>query len=523
VQAPATLLRIRSDEQLVELFRNGSDEAFRALHDRYRGRLFAYMRHALPRRSRQDVEDALQDVFERAYTALRFGREAPISARIWLYRVARNRCIDELRRRPPAPSDVVAVTRLPLTDTSAVAERNADVQRLIGDLRELPEQQRSALLMRELQGLSHNELADVLGVSVGAVKSLLVRARSGLVDAADAREVSCAAIRAELVVAHDRGVKASGQVRRHLRECDACGIYRTQLRATSRALAALTPAPTLGPLALLVKLLRPAGAHGGTSAPTAGLAAPGGMAAGTAGKLAALLCAAAAVTTGSVLERSQPAGTPHRSAPQAPLAVQNAAPSTPAPAAAVAPAVTPPAPPASPAVRSDQRMHDTLAPVAGTVPDVTTSDSSGDRSVAESTTMTVKSTVGPGSSSVATPPKSHATTPPQSLRLLPSSSSGGSQTHPRRHVGARTHAFYVNRVQPHVRNIRTSTGHVTVGMAPDNADARHVMEDTSAAAQNLTAETNKTLETTVKTVSSTADQVASQVNETLAAVTGQQQ
>jgi hypothetical protein len=174
-------------------------------------------------------------------------------------------------------------------------------------------------------------------------------------------------------------------------------------------------------------------------------------------------------------------------------------------------------------VRSDQRMHDTLAPVAGTVPDVTTSDSSGDRSVAESTTMTVKSTVGPGSSSVATPPKSHATTPPQSLRLLPSSSSGGSQTHPRRHVGARTHAFYVNRVQPHVRNIRTSTGNVTVGMAPDNADARHVMEDTSAAAQNLTAETNKTLETTVKTVSSTADQVASQVNETLAAVTGQQQ
>src|SRR6058998_296500 len=94
--ATAPLLRLRSDEQLVALFRSGDEEAFRAIHDRYRQRLLAYARQMLAG-SRADAEDALQDVFVRAYRALRAdGR--PVSLRAWLYRVAHNRCIDELRR-----------------------------------------------------------------------------------------------------------------------------------------------------------------------------------------------------------------------------------------------------------------------------------------------------------------------------------------------------------------------------------------------------------------------------------------
>ena len=65
------VLRLRSDEQLVALLRNGHEEAFQVIYDRYRARLFAYMRQMLPQR--QDVEDALQEVFERAYTSLRYG------------------------------------------------------------------------------------------------------------------------------------------------------------------------------------------------------------------------------------------------------------------------------------------------------------------------------------------------------------------------------------------------------------------------------------------------------------------
>ena len=91
------LLRLRSDEQLVALFRAGSDDAFRVLHDRYRQRLFAYVRQMLSTHSRQDAEDVLQDVFVRAFGSLR-GDTRQINVRAWLYRVAHNRCIDHLRR-----------------------------------------------------------------------------------------------------------------------------------------------------------------------------------------------------------------------------------------------------------------------------------------------------------------------------------------------------------------------------------------------------------------------------------------
>ena len=69
---PPALLRLRSDEQLVALFRAGHDDAFRVIHDRYRQRLFAYTRQMLPHR--QDAEDALQDIFVRAYAGLRANR-----------------------------------------------------------------------------------------------------------------------------------------------------------------------------------------------------------------------------------------------------------------------------------------------------------------------------------------------------------------------------------------------------------------------------------------------------------------
>ena len=95
------LLRLRSDDQLLALFRAGSDEAFNVLHDRYRQRLFAYVRQMLSAQSRQDAEDVLQDVFVRAFGALRADAR-PVNVRAWLYRVAHNRCIDHLRRPVPA-------------------------------------------------------------------------------------------------------------------------------------------------------------------------------------------------------------------------------------------------------------------------------------------------------------------------------------------------------------------------------------------------------------------------------------
>ena len=298
ISVTAPLLRLRSDEQLVALFRAGNDAAFSVIHDRYRQRLFVYARQMLGG-CRQDAEDALQDVFLRAYSSLRIS-DRPVSLRAWLYRVAHNRCIDHLRKPVPPAIDLFETSRRPLHDPTVEAERREDLRRLIEDVRRLPEQQRSALLMREMDGLSYVELGEVLGVSLQAVKSLLVRARIGLVEASEARDTACAEIRSDLADAFDRGVRASGLARRHLRDCAACSDYRTQLRGVRAGLSALSPGP--GPLAAALKLLGLGGAAGGGAA-SSGAAAGGGAlvvaGGGTAAKVTAVVCCAALAAGGA--------------------------------------------------------------------------------------------------------------------------------------------------------------------------------------------------------------------------------
>ena len=295
-----SLLRLRSDDQLVALFRSGSDEAFGVLHDRYRQRLFGYVRQMLSRHSRQDAEDVLQDVFVRAYGALR-SDEREINVRAWLYRVAHNRCIDHLRRPRPAASEIFEMSRTPLLDPVDEAQRRDDLKRLVSDVARLPEQQRSALLMREMDGMSYADLAAALDVTVPAVKSLLVRARVGLVEAQESRDADCADIRSDLLASYDRGVKASGRARRHMRECEGCREYRGALKGVRRSFAALTPA---GPLALVAKLAGLGGAGGGAAATAGGgggAVVVGGAATATACKVAAVVCATA-ITAGGAVE-----------------------------------------------------------------------------------------------------------------------------------------------------------------------------------------------------------------------------
>jgi RNA polymerase sigma factor (sigma-70 family) len=314
--AAGPLLRFRSDDQLVALFRMGYEDAFRVIHDRYRQRLFAYTRQMLAG-SRSDAEDALQDVFLRAYNALRRD-DRPVTLRAWLYRVAHNRCIDQLRRPLPAPADLFETSRAPLQDPMATAERREDLRRLVEDVGRLPEQQRSALLMRELEGLTYAELADALDVSVPAVKSLLVRARIGLTEATDARDTACVEIRADLAGTHDRGVRASGRSRRHLRDCAGCRDYQQALRRVREGFGALLPGGS--PLATLAKLLGIGGASsgaaaGGSVAAGAGAASGGGAAVvgggAAAAKVAAIVCCAA-VVGGGAAEVSREIQAPHR-------------------------------------------------------------------------------------------------------------------------------------------------------------------------------------------------------------------
>ena len=315
----------------MALFRAGHDEAFRVIHDRYEKRLLAYTRQMLPRG--HDAEDALQDVFVRAYSGLR-SSERELALRAWLFRVAHNRCIDELRRpAPPAPEVLQLVSRT-VQDPVAEADRRESLRRLIVDVRRLPDQQRSALLMREMGGTSYAELAAALGTSVPAVKSLLVRARIALVQAATARDTACSEIREELVGAYDRGVRPNGNAKRHIRDCAGCRSFKRELRTVNRRVAALAP---LGPFALLAKTLGLSGGAGASSGATASGAGAGGATAGgaTAGGATALggaaggggaiaggalvvgtghvatLLAAAVATAGGAVAISAPPAHPH--------------------------------------------------------------------------------------------------------------------------------------------------------------------------------------------------------------------
>src|SRR4051794_41272329 len=280
---PPATLRLRSDEHLVSLFRAGREEAFDVLHERHRRRLHATAARAL-RSSGGDPEGVVQEAFLRAHRQLRDDRR-PIELKPWLHRVVRNLCIDELRRE--RPTSELSETDRTSEDIYSTLSRRHELRRLIEDLADLPEQQRAALLMRELDGLSHDEVADALEVTPAASRQLVKRARSGLVAAAEARDADCAAIRDVLLTAHDERRRPSEHAVRHVRGCSACREFRDGLKATRGRLRALVPPVGLGPLAGVMQLLGGATGGGGVAAKVAAGGAAAVIAAGGATYLAA--------------------------------------------------------------------------------------------------------------------------------------------------------------------------------------------------------------------------------------------
>ena len=324
------LLRLQSDERLVALVRRGHHSAFEALVARYQPRLLAFCRHMLS--SREDAEDVLQEVFAAAFNAMLADNRA-INVRPWLYRIARNRSLNHLRRATAVGVDSMDVHFADAGQSTGEKVFKRETFRLLmDDVRALPESQRTALLLREMEALSYQEIAEAMETTVPSVKSLLVRARVSLAEATEARRLSCDEVRLELGQVAEGLVRISPPVRRHVRECERCTGFRSALRANNRALAAVMP---LGPLVLIKKLAlakmgttagagSAAGAGGATAAAgttavgTAGGGAAGLISAGAgalATKAVAGLAAAALVTAGAVEVRHATVTQRHRSAP----------------------------------------------------------------------------------------------------------------------------------------------------------------------------------------------------------------
>ena len=175
------VLSTQSDERLVDLVRAGSDPAFETIVERYRRPLMRYVSRILPP---ERAEDAVQQSFVKAFEAMRRD-SAALQLRPWLYRIAHNNALNSLRDRGLRHAELDE--RLDGVERPDQAlERAQGLRELVVAVQALPERQRDAILLRELEGRSYEEIAESLGVTDGAVRQLLNRARNSLRAAAAA-------------------------------------------------------------------------------------------------------------------------------------------------------------------------------------------------------------------------------------------------------------------------------------------------------------------------------------------------
>jgi RNA polymerase sigma factor (sigma-70 family) len=169
-------LRTQPDRRLVRLVREGYEVAFEEIVRRYDRPLTRYAASIVGGRS----EDVTQDAFSKALQAL-CRDDAEIELRPWLFRIVRNTALNDLRDSPPSP-DVLAEAIVGGRNPAEELERREELVDLMRRLQALPEAQRAAIVMRELEGLSHEEIAAALGMTGGAARQAIYRARRTLRD-----------------------------------------------------------------------------------------------------------------------------------------------------------------------------------------------------------------------------------------------------------------------------------------------------------------------------------------------------
>jgi RNA polymerase sigma factor (sigma-70 family) len=173
------LLRAQSDGRLTALAASGHDRAFEAIVERYRRPLQRYLRRLL---SEALAEDVLQATFVRAWQALSAGTEVR-DLRPWLYRIAHNQAVNALRA---AGSALPETRELAALSTEAEVEQREELRATLDGIDALPGRQRAAILAVAVADRPHADVAAELGLSDGALRQLLLRARSALRAAATA-------------------------------------------------------------------------------------------------------------------------------------------------------------------------------------------------------------------------------------------------------------------------------------------------------------------------------------------------
>jgi RNA polymerase sigma-70 factor (ECF subfamily) len=174
-----------TDSQLIREIKDGNVQYYDELMRRYERKIFAFIYHMLKSAQMEALaEDLCSETFYKAYRSLHSFREVEASFSTWLYTIARNTVLSELRKQRNAKMSLEHSGHTPLASVDTEPEhtvlRNEKVTLVRDAINNLPEKQRSALILREYDQLDYQEIANILGQTVSSVKSLLFRARASV-------------------------------------------------------------------------------------------------------------------------------------------------------------------------------------------------------------------------------------------------------------------------------------------------------------------------------------------------------
>src|ERR671933_558052 len=222
-----------------------SDRAFERMYKRHVGDVYRYALAVM--RNPADAEDVTQTTFLNAYRSYVEKGNRPEKPQNWLIAIAHNVCRQRFRQSARRPSEVAFEDDIADTLVDEETPTVEDIRRALGHL---AFNQRAALVMRELEGRSYAEIAEVLDISVSAVETLIFRARRALREQLEG-QISCGdaelAISKQLDGRLSRAEKA--QLRAHLRACPHCAAFARRQRAQRAALRSLGSIPVPASLA----------------------------------------------------------------------------------------------------------------------------------------------------------------------------------------------------------------------------------------------------------------------------------
>ncbi len=174
-----------TDSQLIREIKDGNVECYAELIRRYERKIFSFVSHMLRQAHLEHVaEDICQETFYKAYKSIESFRDVEATFSTWLYTIARNTVLSELRKSRNADVYLEDTLQVPVASHDRLPEqqllrheREVMVRQAINSL---PEKQRSALILREYEQMDYNEIATILDLTVSSVKSLLFRARQSI-------------------------------------------------------------------------------------------------------------------------------------------------------------------------------------------------------------------------------------------------------------------------------------------------------------------------------------------------------